>query len=156
MRPRHHIPSAARAPVASGRLVADERGAALVLALMILVTLAGLALALLSMSGFEPQISSNHSRTIRARYVAEAGLEYAYPVLATDPDAWNDYLTGATCTLGALLGLPASNLPGLSGAYGAFSVRIRNDCGPDDVRVTGMSLDTSAGPCGTVAGTATH
>ena len=68
MRPRHHVPSAAaRALVASGRLADNERGAALVLALMILVTLAGLALALLSMSGFEPQISSNHSRTIRAR-----------------------------------------------------------------------------------------
>jgi len=88
--------------------------------------------------------------------VAEAGLEYAYHVLATDPDAWNDYLTGATCTLGALLGPPASNLPGLSGAYGAFSVRIRNDCGPDDVRVTGVNVDTTAGPCGAAAGSATH
>jgi len=139
-----------------GRLGGDERGAALVLALMILVALAGLTLALLSMSGFEPQISSNHSRTIRARYVAEAGLEHAYHVLATDPEAWNDYLTGATCTVGALLGPPASNLPGLSAAYGAFSVRIRNDCGPDDVRATGVSLDTSAGACGAAAGTATH
>jgi Tfp pilus assembly protein PilX len=156
MRPIRHGPAAPRAVIASGRFVGDERGAALVLALMILVALAGLALALLSMSGFEPQISSNHSRTIRARYVAEAGLEHAYHVLATDLDAWNDYLTGATCTLGALLGPPASNLPGLSGAYGAFSIRIRNDCGPDDVRVTGVSLDTTAGPCSAAAGTATH
>jgi type IV pilus assembly PilX-like protein len=156
MRPLRHAPSASRAGIASGRLVGDERGAALVLALMILVALAGLALALLSMSGFEPQIASNHSRTIRARYVAEAGLEHAYDVLATDPGAWNDYLAGATCTLGALLGPSASNLPGLSGAYGAFSVRIRNDCGPDDARVTGVSLDTTAGPCGATAGTATH
>jgi len=156
MRLVRHAPSAPTVVIASGRLVGDDRGAALVLALMILVALAGLALALLSMSGFEPQISSNHSRTIRARYVAEAGLEHAYHVLATDLDAWNDYLTGATCTLGALLGPPASNLPGLSGAYGAFAVRVRNDCGPDDMRVTGVSLDTTAGPCGAVAGTATH
>jgi Tfp pilus assembly protein PilX len=156
MRLPRHVPSGWRAGIASGRLGGDERGAALVLALMILVTLAGLALALLSMSGFEPQISNNHSRAIRARYVAEAGLEYAYHVLATAPDAWDDYLAGATCALGALLGPPTSPLPGLGGAYGAFSVRIRNDCGPDDARVTGVSLDTSAGPCGAVAGTATH
>jgi Tfp pilus assembly protein PilX len=153
MRPPRHIPSGVRAVIASG---GDERGAALVLALMILVALAGLALALLSMSGFEPQISSNHSRTIRARYVAEAGLEYAYHVLASDPDAWNDYLAGATCAIGALLGPPTSNLPGLGGAYGTFSVRIRNDCGPNDPRVTGVSLDTTAGPCGAAPGTATH
>jgi Tfp pilus assembly protein PilX len=156
MRPPRHVPTAPRVVIASGRLVGDERGAALVLALMILVALAGLVLALLSMSGFEPQIASNLSRTIRARYVAEAGLEYAYHVLATDPDAWNDYLAGATCALGALLGPPASNLPGLSGASGAYSVRIRNDCGPDDMKVTGVSLDTTTGPCGDAAGTATH
>ena len=157
MRPPRHVPSGLRAVIVSGRLSGDERGAALVLALVILVALAGLALALLSMSGFEPQISSNHSRAIRARYVAEAGLEYAYHVLATAPDAWDDHLAGATCALGALLGPPTSHLlPGLGGAYGAFSVRVRNDCGPDDARVTGVSLDTSAGPCGAVAGTATH
>lgn len=156
MRPSRHVPFFSRVVITAKRLVGDERGAALVLALMILVALAGLALALLSLSGFEPQISSNHSRTTRARYVAEAGLEYAYHVLATDPDAWNEYLAGATCTLGALLGPPDSNLPGLSGAYGTFSVRIRNDCGPDDKTVTGVSLDTTAGRCSDVAGTATH
>src|SRR5262245_63206765 len=145
MRLVRHAPFAPTVVIASGRLVGDDRGAALVLALMILVALAGLALALLSMSGFEPQISSNHSRTIRARYVAEAGLEYAYHVLATDPDAWNDYLAGATCSLGALLGPPALNLPGLSGAYGTFSVRIRNDCGPEEPKVTGVELDTTPG-----------
>ncbi len=77
------------------------------------------------MSGFEPQISSNASRTIRARYVAEAGIEYAYrSLLATDPDAWNDCLAGATCTSERFLGPPTSNLPGLSG-------RIRNLLGQD-------------------------
>ena len=154
MRPLPHVRPAARALIYSGRLCGDERGAALVLALMILVALAGLALALLSMSGFEPQISSNHSRTIRARYVAEAGLEYAYHVLATDPDAWNSHLAGATCSLGALLGPPVLNLAGLGGAYGTFSVRIRNDCGPEDPNVTGASVDTTAGPCGAAPGSA--
>ena len=51
--------------------------------LVILLILSGLVLALLSVSGFEPQISTNHGQTVRARYVAEAGVEYAYDTLAT-------------------------------------------------------------------------
>src|SRR2546425_5763500 len=74
---------------------ADERGAALVLALMVLLILTGLALAILSVSAFEPQISRNHSDTVRARYVAEAGIEYAYDTLATNVSSWNTYLAGA-------------------------------------------------------------
>src|SRR5881409_2796027 len=118
MKPPSPAPAGSCAVIAPGRLVGNERGAVLVLVLMILVTLAGLVLALLSMSGFEPQISSNHSRTIRARYVAESGIEYAYHLLATDPDAWNDYLAGATCALGALLGPPASISPGSAARTG--------------------------------------
>jgi len=56
--------------VLTARLAHDERGAALVLALMVLLTLTGLALAILSVSAFEPQISRNHGDTVRARYVA--------------------------------------------------------------------------------------
>src|SRR6266571_3985562 len=100
MKPPSPAPSGSCAVIAPGRLVGNERGAVLVLVLMILVTLAGL--------------------------------------------------------VGALLGPPASNLPGLSGAYGTFSVRIRNDCAPDDARVTGVSPDTTVGPCGAAAGTATY
>jgi Tfp pilus assembly protein PilX len=129
------------------RLVDNEQGVAVVLALMILLTLTGLVLAFLSASAFEPQISRNHSETVRARYVAEAGIEYAYDTLATNIGAWNDYLARATCTQGAVLGAPDSPMPGLGAAHGTFTVRIRNDCKPGDGQVTGVALDTTTGSC---------
>jgi len=129
-----------------GALV-DERGAALVLALMVLLTLTGLVLALLAVSGFEPQISRNHSHTVRTRYVAEAGLEYAYAVLATNVDAWNGYLEGASCSQGAVLGAEGSSLPGLASVHGTFTVSVRNDCDAGDAALTGVGLDAAAGAC---------
>src|SRR6266545_3717274 len=133
----------------------DERGAALVLALMVLLTLTGLALAILSVSALEPQNSRNHNDTVRARYVAEAGIEYAYDTLATNVSSWNTYLAGATCLQGAVLGTANSSLPGLGRAHGTFTVRIRNDCNAGDDKLTGMGLDATTGHCAEVAGTAT-
>jgi hypothetical protein len=130
----------------------DEHGAALVLALMVLLTLTGLVLALLAASGFEPQISRNHSHTVRTRYVAEAGLEYAYDVLATNVDAWNGYLQGASCSQGAVLGAASSSLPGLASVHGTFTVSVRNDCGAGDAVLTGVGLDAAAGACDPAAG----
>ena len=142
---------------AVGRLVHNERGVALVLALVVLLTLTGLVLAFLSASALEPHISRNHSHTVRARYVAEAGIEYAYDMLATNIGSWNDYLGGATCAQGAILGTPNSSLPGLGSAYGAFTVRVRNDCNADDDTLTGLGLDTTIGGCDVAApGSATH
>ena len=129
------------------RLVDNEQGVAVVLALMILLTLTGLVLAFLSASAFEPQISRNHSETVRARYVAEAGVEYAYDTLATNIGAWNDYLAQATCAQGAVMGAPDSPMPGLGAGYGTFTVRIRNDCKPGDGQLTGVALDTTTGSC---------
>ncbi|PYN30099.1 MAG: hypothetical protein DMD98_19570 [Candidatus Rokuibacteriota bacterium] len=126
------------------KLVADERGVAIILALMVLLTLTGLVLTLLSVSAFEPQISTNHSATVRARHVAEAGIEYAYDTLATNITSWNTYLVGATCTTGAVLGAADSTLPGLSSAYGTFTVRIRNDCKAGDNKITGVAVEASA------------
>ena len=139
------------------RLIDNEHGVALVLALMILLTLTGLVLAFLSASAFEPQISRNHSQTVRARYVAEAGIEYAYDTLATNVGSWNDYLAAATCAQGAVLGAPNSSLPGLGSVHGTFTVRIRNDCKAGDDQLTGVALDTTTGGCDPAApGTATH
>src|SRR5436309_2559054 len=139
------------------RLIDNEHGVALVLALMILLTLTGLVLAFLSASAFEPQISRNHSETVRARYVAEAGVEYAYDRLASNVDSWNQYLAGATCVQGAVLGGPDSALPGLGSAHGTFTVRIRNDCKPGDNKLTGVAVDTATGRCDPAAsGDATH
>src|SRR5215467_420804 len=138
-------------------LIDNEHGVALVLALMILLTLTGLVLAFLSASAFEPQISRNHSETVRARYVAEAGIEYAYDTLASTVGSWDRYLTGATCDQGAVLGVPGSALPGLGSAHGTFTVRIRNDCRPGDDKLTGVAVDTVTGRCDPGApGDATH
>jgi Tfp pilus assembly protein PilX len=122
-------------------LVDNERGVALVLALTILLTLTGLVLAFLSVSAFEPQISRNQSDTTRARYVADAGIEYAYDTLATNITTWNNYLVGATCTTGAVLGAANSTLPGLSAANGTFTVRVRNDCNAGDNKFTGVVVE---------------
>jgi Tfp pilus assembly protein PilX len=126
------------------QLLGNERGVALVLALMVLLTLTGLVLAFLSVSAFEPQISRNHSDTVRARYVAEAGLEYAFDTLATNISSWNTYLAGATCTTGAVLGTASSTLPGLTSANGTFTVRVRNDCNSGDNKITGVTVEASA------------
>jgi hypothetical protein len=152
----YRSPSSPSGPNGADRLAEDERGVALVATLIALLILSGLALALLSVAGFEPQISSNHSHTVRARYVAEAGIEYAYDTLAANIDAWDGYLAGATCELGAILGAPSSNLPGLGSAHGTFSVRVRNDCDTNDDRRTGVSPDTASGPCGASPGSPTH
>jgi len=122
-------------------LVDNERGVALVLALTILLTLTGLVLAFLSVSAFEPQISKNHSDTTRARYVADAGIEYAYDTLATNILTWDTYLVGATCTTGAVLGTANSTLPGLTAAEGTFTVRVRNDCNAGDNKFTGVAVE---------------
>ena len=84
-------------------LVDNERGVALMLALVTLLALTGLVLAFLSVSAFEPQISRNHSDTTRARFVADAGVEYAYDYAGHEPSHWNNYLVGASCTTGAVL-----------------------------------------------------
>jgi hypothetical protein len=129
---------------------------ALGLGLGILLILTGLVLTLLSASGFEPQISSNHTQTVRARYVAEAGIEHAYDTLAANTDAWDDYLAGATCAQGAILGTPTSSLPGLGRGHGTFTVRLRNDCAAGDDRLTGVALDSAAGRCNNIPGSAAH
>jgi Tfp pilus assembly protein PilX len=122
-------------------LVDNERGVALMLALVTLLVLTGLVLAFLSVSAFEPQISRNHSDTTRARFVADAGVEYAYGTLASDILNWNNYLVGATCTTGAVLGAANSTLPGLSAANGTFTVRVRNDCNAGDNKFTGVVVE---------------
>lgn len=121
----------------------DERGVALVMAMMILLTLTGLVAGVLSVSGLEPQISRNHSDAARARYVAESGVESAYDTLASNIDTWNTYLVGATCTTGAVLGTANSTLPGLTSASGTFTVQVRNDCRSGDNKITGVAVESS-------------
>jgi Tfp pilus assembly protein PilX len=126
------------------RRLREPRGAALVLGLMILVGLTAVTLALLSIGALEPQISRNHVDLIRARYLAEAGIEHAYDTLALNAGVWSGYLTGATCTAGAVLA--EATLPERPRGEGHFTVLLRNDCAPDDERLTGVPRDDPVDP----------
>ncbi|HBH04263.1 MAG TPA: hypothetical protein DDZ42_20515 [Candidatus Rokubacteria bacterium] len=137
-------------------VLGNERGVALVLALMILLTLTGLVLAFLSASAFEPQISRNLSETARARYLAEAGLEVGYNALIATSDAnssWTGLLASATTsspwvilstptTPGPSVALNAVSLPGLDSASGIYTVSVRNDYQASDSAITGVALGT--------------
>src|SRR5437660_11523131 len=76
----------------------DERGIALILGLVVLMTLGALALAFLAVSALEPRISRNLHDTSRARWLDEAGIELGYGLLAAtaaDDGAWSAQLTAA-------------------------------------------------------------
>lgn len=103
-----------------------------------LLVLTSLALALLLISALDPQISRNHTDLLRARYLAEAGIEYAFDRLAGAGGSWDVYLAGATCTTGHALPPLSGIVPALSGT---LDVRLRNDCGPDDHRLTGVAAE---------------
>jgi Tfp pilus assembly protein PilX len=106
----------------------DERGIALILALMVLLTLSGLALALLASSALEPRISRNFHDASRARWLAEAGIELGYGLLAADGDGtWNTLRATADASWVALPSLDGAALPGLTPAEGTYAVSIRND-----------------------------
>jgi len=117
--------------------VRNERGVALPLALFALVMLSGLLLAFLSMAGMEPQIAANLNQVTRARYLADAGIEWAFDALAAAPS-----INGLLAANG---GVMATNLPlpGLTAASGTFSVSVRNDTQGGDTQITGLPLDPS-------------
>ena len=130
------------------KVLGNEHGVALVLALMILLTLTGLVLAFLSASAFEPQISRNLSDTTRARYLAEAGLEVGFNSLVVTNDSNNSW-TGllATATTSSpwviLPNMSAATLPGLTSTSGIYTVSVRNDYQASDDALTGTTVDTN-------------
>lgn len=124
----------------------DERGIAVVVAVVALMTLTALVLAFLAVSAYEPQISRNLADSTRARYIAEAGLEAAYDTLISNTD-WTGLLAGATCaanTQGVAVGTVNSTLPGLTSASGTYTVRVRNDCQATDATMTGVTAESNA------------
>ncbi len=117
----------------------NPKGAALPLALFALVMLSGLLLAFLTMSGMEPEIAANLNDVVRARYLAEGGIEWAFDQLVTasaQPNGWNTLLTTNN-------GQMANNmvLPGLAANFGTFSVTVRNDTLATDTQITGVAPD---------------
>src|SRR5262249_25016590 len=117
----------------------NERGIALILALMVLLVLTGLVLSYLSVSALEPQISRNLSDSARARYLAEAGIERGFNVVTKAPN-WNTLLVGATGgnPWVAVAGLTNATI-GAATSGGTFSVIVRNDNGAAHTPITGLT-----------------
>src|SRR5512145_1457329 len=123
----------------------DQGGMALPLTLIVIMILAGVGAGLLSIGGMEPQIAQNSLDSTRARFVAEAGIEWAFNTLADSAD-WSALLAGADVATG--LGLAANaSMPSLDASRGTYTVRLRNDARPAgagypaDSAYTGVALD---------------
>src|SRR5262249_48846403 len=103
----------------------NERGMVLPLTLMIMVALASLTVAPLTIAGLEPLISRNLADATQARFSAEAGVEWAFDVLATTKD-WNTLLVNADPNIGVPLTLNpmAHSIGTLPAARGTFTVRL--------------------------------
>lgn len=114
------------------RRLGGERGVALILGLVVLMTLSVLALVFLAVSALEPRISRNLHDAARARWLAEAGIELGYGLLAgtaASGSTWGALLATATAHAPwvALPFLDRAVLPGLTPAEGTCTVSIRND-----------------------------
>ncbi|MGH7389097.1 MAG: hypothetical protein ACREM3_06500 [Candidatus Rokuibacteriota bacterium] len=136
--------------------LADERGVALVMAMIMLVAMTGLMLAFLSVSAFEPQISENLAKTAQARFVADAGLEWGFDQLAILPGGnvlaqkaqWDAFLALAGGQISGAAPMQVPGPPGPNGAsFGTFVVRVRNDTNDSDKAITGYCQTTAVVPC---------
>ena len=113
----------------------DERGVALPLAMILLTVLTLMAITFMTLGAVEPQISRNLSDGVRARQLAESGIEWGLNQLAGKPFDDATLLgsgltsggvncgTGITCKV-LVTGQP---LPGLTSSSGTFTVTLRND-----------------------------
>jgi Tfp pilus assembly protein PilX len=137
------------------KLLGDERGVALPLAMILLMVLTMLTLTFMSLGSVEPQISRNLSDGARARQLAESGIEWGFNQLGGKPfdDATllGSGLTsgGVDCGTGVTCKVLVSGqaMPGLTSASGTFTVTLRNDLSSlntDQALIgSGNTLDTS-------------
>ncbi|HTO10461.1 MAG TPA: hypothetical protein VMQ51_02735 [Candidatus Binatia bacterium] len=139
------------------RTIDNEKGVAMVLAMLMLLTLTGLLTAYLSVSAYEPQISKNLADTARARYLAEAGIEIGLNVLVGTGDAGDTFtpaLVGATATnpwvtlvnAGTLSGVTTGGTAAEGTFAGTYTVTVRNDYQNGDNVLTGGLAGTNAAP----------
>jgi len=136
-------------------LLGNERGVALVLALMMLLALTGLLLAFLSVSALEPQISKNIADTARARYLAEAGIEIGFNMLVNTGNAaqmFTDVISSANAGVpwvalvsnGTLTGVTTGGTSAEAAFAGTYNVVVRNDYLASDQSLTGVNPTTTA------------
>ncbi len=138
------------------KLLGNERGVALPLAMIMLVVLTMLTLTFLSLGAVEPQISRNLSDGARARQVAESGIEWGFNQLAGNDFNATALLGSGTITGGVNCGsgitckvlVTGQALPGLTNVAGTFTVTLRNDLntvnGDQSLIGSGNTLDVSA------------
>lgn len=146
------------------KLLLNERGVALPMAMICLVALTVMVLTFLTLSGVEPQISQSLTDTARARYLAESGVEWAFKQVAASPvgingnfaaslfagpdgvnntpdDQQTTNVTGQnTAAMLTTLNNP-SPLPTKTTAEGTYSVTVRNDNLANDDKFTGLTVD---------------
>jgi hypothetical protein len=87
--------------------IAEERGIALVISLLVLALLSMLGVAFLSMSATEITIASNEVNASRAFFLTEAGVAIAKQTLRNTPD-WDTVLTDPPTTTACPILVPAS------------------------------------------------
>jgi hypothetical protein len=138
------------------KLVRDERGVALPLAMILLMVLTMLTITFLTLGQVEPQISRNLSDGARARQLAESGLEWAMSTQIGSNDFNSSGLLGGSMTSGGSCGTgitcrvlaTAQALPGMTSSQGTFAVTLRNDlnsiAGDQALIGTSNTVDTSA------------
>lgn len=124
------------------KTIGDQRGIAAPLAMYTLVLLSVLMLAFVSMAAQEPQVSRNLADTTQARYVAEAGVERAFDTLVATPN-WNTILQAGGGTM-----VSDQTLPGLTAAFGTYTVVARNDILAGDTVITGKTNPPALDPSG--------
>jgi hypothetical protein len=131
------------------RSLRDERGVALIVALMAVLLLTALGLALVLTTSSETMIAGNFSTAQEGLYAADAGVERAMQDLLTVPD-WNTILTGNTTSAfidGGAAGV--RNLPG-GGTIDLTQVLNMANCGKlTTCSVTDMNAVTRERPWGT-------
>lgn len=138
------------------KLLGNERGVALPLAMILLVVLTMLTLTFMSLGSVEPQISANLADGARARQLAESGIEWGFDQLGgkdfNDPALLGSGTTtgGVNCGAGITCKVLVTGqaLPGLTTTVGTFTVTLRNDLNTlntDQALIgSGNPLDTSA------------
>jgi hypothetical protein len=93
---RRHLGAPVRASASSGRrsLARNERGAALIIALMATMLLTALGTALIMVTNTETSITNNYRNAQEALYAADAGIERVVQDLLMVPN-WNNILNGS-------------------------------------------------------------
>jgi Tfp pilus assembly protein PilX len=137
------------------RLLGNERGVALPLAMILLMVLTLMTITFMTLGAVEPQISRNLSDGARARQLAESGIEWGLNQLAgkafDDATLLGSGLTsgGVNCGTGITCKVlvTGQTLPGLTSSAGTFAVTLRNDLNTlntDQALIgSGNTLDTS-------------